>query len=163
MLGKQLGQRRAAGKSSTADTQRRIDSHPRFGRADDRPRILIRPVTFCRLVRVHPCQNLLNAQRRVVRRLLNRSDVKRLLEVMQQQPGNIETNVVGKTDSSAGLRSLPQRQARLIEFISQAAVVGAQGFEHLPNWLEGRLRQDVVGVVGLVDEDRNRSAPGTLT
>ncbi len=30
-----------------------------------------------------------------------------------------------------------------------------QGFEHLPDWLEGRLREDVVGVFGLVDEDRN--------
>ena len=30
-----------------------------------------------------------------------------------------------------------------------------QGLEHLPDWLEGRLREDVVGVFGLVDEDRN--------
>ena len=31
----------------------------------------------------------------------------------------------------------------------------SQGLEHLPGWLEGRLREDVVGVFGLVDEDRN--------
>ncbi len=50
---------------------------------------------------------------------------------------------------------LPQRQSQLVEFVGQSSVMCSQGLEHLPDWLEGRLREDVVGIFGLVDEDRN--------
>ncbi|MFM9965937.1 MAG: hypothetical protein ACKV2Q_32550, partial [Planctomycetaceae bacterium] len=43
----------------------------------------------------------------------------------------------------------------MVEFVGQAAVMCSQGLVYLPDWLEGRLREDVVGVFGLVDEDRN--------
>jgi hypothetical protein len=43
-----------------------------------------------------------------------------------------------------------------VEFVGQSSVMYTQGFEHLSEWLEVRLREDVVGVFGLVDEDRNR-------
>ncbi|TXT21537.1 MAG: hypothetical protein FD138_4048 [Planctomycetota bacterium] len=39
--------------------------------------------------------------------------------------------------------------------VGQSAVMGSQSLEHLPDCLEGRLREDVVGVFGLVDENRN--------
>ncbi len=38
----------------------------------------------------------------------------------------------------------------------------SQSLEHLPDWLEGRLREDVVGVFGLVDENRNHNGAELL-
>ncbi len=38
----------------------------------------------------------------------------------------------------------------------------SQGFEHLPDWLEGRLEEHAVGVFGLVDEDRNHDGADLL-
>ncbi len=52
------------------------------------------------------------------------------------------------------LVALCELRAR-VEFVGQTAVMYTQSLEHLPDWLEGRLREDVVGVFGLVDEDRN--------
>ena len=37
-----------------------------------------------------------------------------------------------------------------------------QGLVYLPDWLEGGLRKDVVGVFGLVDENRNHDGADLL-
>ncbi len=39
----------------------------------------------------------------------------------------------------------------------------SEDLEYLPDWLEGRLREDVVGVFGLVDEDRNHEGAFVIT
>ena len=52
--------------------------------------------------------------------------------------------------------------SQLVEFVGQSSVMCSQGLEHLPDWLEGRLREDVVGVFGLVDEDRNHDRADLL-
>ena len=50
----------------------------------------------------------------------------------------------------------------MVEFVGQSVVVCSQRFENLPHRLEGGLREGLVGVFGLVDEDRNHDRADLL-